>query len=251
MESESVIYLSKPKSGINSDLLLEKYEDFKYDLSCLICLGIVNDPRQCKICNQIFCEVCIEKTVTNYGCPSKCKNYHLQKLNLTTIKILNKLQFNCGNNCGDILTYEKYLDHITIECILARVGCKWCGILITKDMIKEHLESCESIELICPLCKMGIKKTNFENHHFSCPKNKIKCNKCKKQIILKVFSTHFKKCLGRFKHRSKKNLLVKDKRKKKIFKDFSSLLNYRNIDKIKLHDLDDRILLGHKRKRSQ
>jgi len=65
--------------------------------SCVICLHVVEKPRECSECNQLCCEYCIQNWLKRENtCPSCRKKFEATgKLNRYVLNNLNALVFNC------------------------------------------------------------------------------------------------------------------------------------------------------------
>jgi len=99
------------------------------DLSCAICLNILNDPKSCcskEVCHS-FCKFCIDKYLAEHNnCPI-CKNHFDYISNNKLIELLNKINFKCkfyNEGCKMILKYSDYLKHIQ-KCQYGNISYEW------------------------------------------------------------------------------------------------------------------------------
>ena len=82
-------------------------------LMCQICLNILVSPVQCYVCNQCYCQSCIERN--NNLCPYKCPNPNFKK-NIFVNNVLSTLKFKCKNGCDKIIDYDKLEKHYDEDC---------------------------------------------------------------------------------------------------------------------------------------
>ena len=87
------------------------------DYICLICRGVVINPKMCGKCEQSFCDFCITKflNMNQYeNCPH-CYNEPFETINLQrAIKnTLNSMRFKCQYECGEeVFNYDKLKNHL-------------------------------------------------------------------------------------------------------------------------------------------
>ena len=123
------------------------------DLLCLICNYVVRKPKECNICGNMFCSICIKNwaeknnklsiihttPITNkenyiiIECPMKCKfDYNIKESIFKPVgkvvkNILYQLQIKCPNSsCEKIFTLDKYEDH-EFYCFLPKCQNNYCG----------------------------------------------------------------------------------------------------------------------------
>jgi hypothetical protein len=96
--------------------LLEKLE---LDICCIICKGILNEPKMCLNCENNFCSACIETLCNRINqnsnikiCPFRCNNKKFVKNNVLK-NILSKIcYFYCEFGCKEIIPYKEINSHI-------------------------------------------------------------------------------------------------------------------------------------------
>lgn len=68
--------------------------------ACVICTMVVKDPVECKNCDTLFCQECLEPwTQSNKHCPKKCKGnepVEYGPIHRFAKQELESLQFKCG-----------------------------------------------------------------------------------------------------------------------------------------------------------
>ena len=69
---------------------------FLEELKCVVCLGTLYEPKECKSCEMAcFCAPCIKKHGKEV-CPSCNSTEGFKNLNRKTMSHLNKLMVKCG-----------------------------------------------------------------------------------------------------------------------------------------------------------
>jgi hypothetical protein len=190
------IFRSKPKEGIDKNLLVEEFAEFKEEILCSICLDIVNEPLSCAECFSMFCSFCLKTWSKNNKniCPLKCK-FNPQKLVLSTLKLLNKIKLKCGNDCGQNVMYENYLNHFITECPLSKIHCGYCHTQTMNYLFNQHIDICEFVIIECCLCKALVKRKDFLIHQNGCPEKEVECKKCMRKIKNKDTEQHDNRCI--------------------------------------------------------
>ena len=89
-------------------------------LMCQICLNILVSPVQCYVCNQCYCQSCIERN--NNLCPYKCPNPNFKK-NIFVNNVLSTLKFKCKNGCDKSLIMIN-LRNIMMKIVLEMISEK-------------------------------------------------------------------------------------------------------------------------------
>ena len=83
---------------------------------CTICDGVVVDPLQCVVCENLFCRSCIEQwEKRSKSCPFKCQNFKLKE-NKMMNNILKNVKFKCSNGCDMIIPYDEIKEHYNGKC---------------------------------------------------------------------------------------------------------------------------------------
>jgi hypothetical protein len=145
---------------------------------CLLCSNIVLDPRECSLCENLFCFLCIKTIGT---CPMGCLNSNFNKIAKFALKTYNSLSLTC-----------KY----------STFGCNFQGIL---ERVLEHEAKCEFFVVLCEnsLCDRLIYRPSTQDPE--CP---LLCSELCENIIkfsvmiqeenirdsLNVFNTFFERC---------------------------------------------------------
>ena len=97
-------------SIIDDDCLIinkEYFENIKDFITCIICLELVIDPRQCPQCQNCFCNLCYIKS-NKQNCPYKCKETKFYIPRMITA-LISKLLFKCKTStCENLIKYNEY-----------------------------------------------------------------------------------------------------------------------------------------------
>ena len=90
------------------------YKEFKFSISCPICLNILYEPMMCSNCQHAYCRSCISKwNKIKRNCPNRCKNPNYQFC-IAKNELLSKLKFKC-NYCENIYDYKNMKNHYFSE----------------------------------------------------------------------------------------------------------------------------------------
>ena len=144
METDSVKMIlnsSSPNSNLFIDELSvdnkEFFEQIKEDLTCLICHGLLYDPKLCANCEIAYCNNCITKwSKLNNQCLTRCSEYlTLKNIGRTLRNLLDKVIIKCQYGC--LVSLSLYPTHI-IPCHEKNkiVECWCCNVLNKKLNIK-------------------------------------------------------------------------------------------------------------------
>lgn len=119
----------------------QEYNIIKDEITCEICTCIVINPRQCDVCETVFCDKCIKAWLKkNNSCPKRCENFKIKEASKIIKKLLDKLNVSCFY-CKKQFHYEEY--------------------------INKHFKECYEQNLLikCPLCKnCEIKKQTLDEY---------------------------------------------------------------------------------------
>ncbi len=227
---------------IKLDDSLKEFHSLCKEIKCNKCYYIPLFPIICSECKKVFCENCFEKSIKNSKkCPNNCENPSKEKINRILSNFINKFKFLCiHKNCGKIITYKEYLEHITIcsykkfqckykncnfiggfeeclkhslKCGLEIKQCEFCNTPFYAYLLDKHLKKCEFTK--CKYCSTQMKKNDLDEHIKNiCPMvDEIckECNKSMKRIDLK--NNHTKEnCLQNQVEELKK--IIEEKNKK-------------------------------------
>jgi len=144
---------------IDKKIILEDIENINVEINedkeeneyfiCKICLGIVNNPKICENCENIFCGKCIEYLMKNSNnCPC-CRHYcNLTKISRFARSYLEKINVKCPFKCG-LTTIYKSLDNHIQHCDKKPVfySCNKCfkEIIVLENyyhVIADHIKQC-------------------------------------------------------------------------------------------------------------
>jgi hypothetical protein len=130
-------------SGYSKQRFVGLAENEDEELTCGICLGILNKPMVVRCCSQTFCEYCINEWLKNdETCPHDRQNltkYELIKPPRIVQNLLSKLRIHCkhqNSGCDSIIKLEN-LDNHELNCKFNPVKfCEKCNFIINSD--EEH-----------------------------------------------------------------------------------------------------------------
>ena len=140
------------------------------ELSCPICLDLVNQPVSTSCCGQLFCENCIKD---QHPCPT-CRKRFIIKPEAGSARLMKAFKVKCPNSSE---------------------GCEWQGDLGDAE---EHLEkNCQYGDVVCPNgCGKKMKCNLLQNHiEHDCPQRVYKCPHCDQWgAYEEVTTVHFTNC---------------------------------------------------------
>ena len=162
--------------------IIQYYDDL-IDLTCPICLNILNNPIYCSsnTNSHSFGKECIDIYMkSNSKCPICKKNFEY-KTNNKRNEILYKICFECpnkDNGCEEIISYLNYFNHIKeckyrkvlYECQIDKYNythndfekCLYKG---TYKEINEHFNKCELSLVKCVFCTHEFLKIHSKEHY--------------------------------------------------------------------------------------
>jgi hypothetical protein len=121
-------------NSIQNKDFLEKVKEI---ILCSICTGLIVDPKQCKNCENNFCNHCISKWLkSSKTCPFKCQDFEIKETTKTVKNILEKLCLDCPHCEMKNLNYDSLMKHIK-TCDLLKTHCPTCSSLVEVKQIKE------------------------------------------------------------------------------------------------------------------
>ena len=156
--------------------LIKTETKFHSILKCIICNGIIRNPISCKDCSQMYCKKCTENIKKCPNCNNILKRRSIDE---NIKKILDLVEFNCPNKCGESLNIHNFENHI-LNCEKSLYICciEGCEFIDTKEKIEAHIKDCALKTLLCKYCKENIEKINFKLHQEKCKIEKIFCKYC-------------------------------------------------------------------------
>jgi hypothetical protein len=144
-------------------------DNVRDQFSCVFCLKLVDNPKNCINCEVIFCQKCLEDYLTyNDKCPRCEEKPFLTKKSIMLMRILNSSKIQCGN-CPQVFQYDQ-LDVHSLSCIKANkiYICKKCNAQLpiqNENELVNHLDQClES----CQYCKKDVPLSLLKSHENSC-----------------------------------------------------------------------------------
>ncbi|KAL4495041.1 hypothetical protein ABPG72_015741 [Tetrahymena utriculariae] len=150
-------------------------EDKFQDYQCYICYDISLDIKECKSCETIFCNRCIDlikkkKKDQLCPCPNNCKEWILNKPHRSIRNFIENIEFYCKNyslGCRSKLKLHNANQHESIDCDYNLVSCenKGCQQQVQFKGIKQHLESeCQFRAVKCEKCDVDYVFFEQQNH---------------------------------------------------------------------------------------
>ena len=94
------------------------------DLSCPICLAVLERPLQVACGNIICCDCCHKWIQSCSTCPAPCPCCYNHHLDITTIRppppvvvsLVSSLLVICSRGCGRLVRADNYIKHLDSKC---------------------------------------------------------------------------------------------------------------------------------------
>lgn len=133
------------------------YDTMKEEINCSICLSILDDPKQCSVCEILFCNQCITTWVDkNKSCPFKCANFKIEDASRIVKNMLSKLEFKC-EICEKLIQYDKLKPH---KLICKKIEYVCCPICKTPNISSQDIEEYDNSVLKAREEEIAKKYTN-------------------------------------------------------------------------------------------
>ena len=175
---------------IEPNCFISDFKSQAEQIICPICLLIPLNPIQCKKCDNIVCEECMNK---NSKC-AICRDIFEKKLDKCLFRMIEKMKLNCPNskNC-DKIYFSEYKNHL-LNCEYGKYSCLTCNTIFTnsKEDCRKHALICGYSDVKCVYCSKIIKLYQKKDHELKCGEEEIKCNLCKNFVKNKNLLNHQK-----------------------------------------------------------
>lgn len=133
--------------GWTTERLAQREEDTCRFLFCQICFEIVEDPVECRKCQNHYCRKCInEWKKKSNSCPVRCPSAVYEDAHILMRYILGETKFKCENfefGCS-VAVAHKHIESHQRECKYKPVLCPHvkCSKKVAKASLDEHLKEC-------------------------------------------------------------------------------------------------------------
>ncbi|EGG22452.1 hypothetical protein DFA_04578 [Cavenderia fasciculata] len=205
-KEDQVVFSVESSITLEERLVNQDYADF----TCYLCLGLVNDTRQCSI-GHIACFECIKPLTEKEG--NKCHCGEPINLQSLSRNLVANNRVYCANHfrlvdgkweeyldqqgCNEITTIEQSESHQK-SCPLNKYKCKHdgCDAQLVKVELDVHEEECVHQLVECYLCQETLKSLNMSDHLLvMCPEVNEDClNGCGDTYPRKTRDDHFQTC---------------------------------------------------------
>ena len=114
----------------------ELFEELKDEVICPICEGLMIVPMDCSVCQNLYCEKCIEQwKKKGGGCPHQCPNPQF-KIVIEKKRMISKLKFRCIKGFGAEIKFNDIKNHYNSECITKKKTMQ----LMKKEEVSEYCQ---------------------------------------------------------------------------------------------------------------
>eukprot|EP01041_Mallomonas_annulata_P011393 gene11393-23840_t len=169
-------------SGYPVTLFVENVQE-KFDVTCSICMDVLNEPMQCRK-GHLYCQICILEALSiSKTCPICTKEISESELaaNLFVKNLIHSFPIKCST--AIVQSVAKGDDFI----------CKWTGCL---SKLESHLQECGYVEVPCDNegCVEFIAKVESLEHKKTCPYRLESCQHCTDLFKLVDLEAHLSVC---------------------------------------------------------
>ena len=137
--------------GFARDLFIE---DIDPAFICSICLDVLRDAVWTTPCQHVFCSECLAMWMSKSStCPEDRTHISPSAVMHTPRffnNIMGKLRLHCQHGCGEVITYENIIQHVS-KCPAAPSTCPRCGLILPRTDLRLHLEQHSELPLPPPL----------------------------------------------------------------------------------------------------
>ncbi len=155
------------------------------DYECPICLHVTREPSLTSCCGQHFCQVCIQKILTdNKPCPLCKEKGFTTLLDKKQRRRVLDLKVYCdkkADGCDWVGGLGELEQHLSEKCRFVSVHCKYnCGQSKIRGHIYVHEVSyCPKRPHSCDYCDLEGMYQDIHDHLSVCPKYPVECpNEC-------------------------------------------------------------------------
>lgn len=141
-------------------------------IQCVICHEIPLNPKECGVCQNLFCEECVGAWLAiKPVCPCFCseEQFRPRQAHKFIRDLIGNLKMRCVNaplGCQTILRFENAANHEKNHCQFRRVPCPkgFCKEQLLLRDVEAHSEKCVVERRWCPQCKAGFTAAEFDKH---------------------------------------------------------------------------------------
>ena len=141
---------------------------------CCICLGVLQDPKQCENNEHYFCSGCIKKHLekTSHSCPV-CQD----KLTVETLRKAPRIVADC------VSRYKISCDH----------AARGCDAVLELGALQAHVQDCDFMPVTCSNegCDEVVSKRDVKQHELDlCRFKTTTCDDCGKKMSHHEYGAH-------------------------------------------------------------
>ena len=141
---------------------------------CCICLGVLQDPKQCENNEHYFCSGCIKKHLekTSHSCPV-CQD----KLTVETLRKAPRIVADC------VSRYKISCDH----------AARGCDAVLELGALQAHVQDCDFMPVTCSNegCDEVVSKRDVKQHELDlCRFKTTTCDDCGKNMSHHEYGAH-------------------------------------------------------------
>lgn len=191
---------AKKDWNLNNRVILKDEEKPEKEVLCKVCESILDDPRECKRCNNFFCKKCTVRFKSERGGICMCGKQFSESDSPHRIifSLLKKYKFRCvrfSHGCQAKICYENLNSHDQ-NCEYREIRCEYqhCQKIVYKKDYQMHFTLCEFQVVKCSYCHLqGIKK-DIAQHSLTCDQRLVTCHACTDSYKNIDFPEHLRQC---------------------------------------------------------
>ena len=156
------------------------------DYECPLCLHVTREPSLTSCCGQHFCQICIQKILTdNKPCPLCKENSFTTLLDKKQKRKVLDLKVYCekkAKGCDWMGGLGELEQHLGEKCLFVPMDCQYnCGEVYMRKILAVHKSFfCPKRPHSCEYCQLEGAYQDIEDDHLPvCPKCPVNCpNEC-------------------------------------------------------------------------
>ena len=90
------------------------------DLTCQVCLGLLNNPEETPCCEEVYCGRCIRDSLSRAATCPNCREPlcedQLQEARRQLLTLIGDVVISCPKGCGATMARGTWMPHVACDC---------------------------------------------------------------------------------------------------------------------------------------